>query len=210
MVNSGPDNAAPCGTLALQCFGAVILQNTYYSHMSEGQQTPNTGNRCAAAFWVGNSNENSLYVAGSGDTMIWDYQMKSTGNTGTFYTTDIGSFNYNSYFMYNIKYPGGCPVVSWNSSGLDSDAVLWVEFNDGTAGDHAQFVAFPAVPYLGSLGTMPLFKDTMNGPAPAKFTEPTIANGHAFLAGYDYSHYSSCASIYSSGVCYGEVVAWHP
>jgi len=55
-----------------------------------------------------------------------------------------------------------------------------------------------------------MFSDTTNTPVPTEFTEPTIANGHAFLAGYDYSHYSTCASIYSTGACYGEVVAWHP
>ena len=82
MANTAPDGApAPCGTLSLQCFGAILLPN-YTSNSS--QHSDSTGSRCGPAFWVGNNNEDSLYVAGSEDTEIWDFQMNLTGNHGTF------------------------------------------------------------------------------------------------------------------------------
>lgn len=208
MNNTMPDpNPCPTASYAIQCFGAIRLQN---KNINTAQQTDAVGSRCGPAFWAGNSsfNENILYVAGSGDTKMWAYQM----TTGASFTTSpaLGSYSFGT----QLPYPGACPEVSWNQNGTvnpDKKAVLWVLTTGGwSTNSPVGLYAFQALPNSSNQLVALSLADTMHGPGAIKFSEPTVVNGHVYVAGYNYSTISSCTSQYSGGVCYGSVVSWHP
>jgi hypothetical protein len=205
------DTAAPCGSYALQCFGAITLP--VYDN-SPNPASDDTGSRCGPAFWSGTSTyqQNVLYVAGSQDSKIRSYQMATSGNNANFGTTLYGYANApNPDSQGNIGYPGNCPVVTWNASmDANTDALLWILDTSGfmTAAP-AQLFGYQAVP--PSLGAKFNLKtsDTTNGPGAIKFSVPTIVDGHVFAAGGLQVTVGTTKEVCPAPPCYGQVVSWH-
>ena len=150
--------------------------------------------------------ENLLYFAGSGDPNLWAYVM-TTG--GSFNTSAFGSYTFMSMGNpFPLPYPGACPEVSWNQNGTmnpDKKAVLWVlTTGNWSTNTQAVLYAFPALPSSGLFGT-PLLLDNTHGPGAVKFSEPTVVNGHVYVAGQLEGTSNKC----TTPPCTGMVVSWH-
>ncbi len=218
--NNGADPGNPgtaaCSTSgsnsAIQCFGATQLPLNCCSD-------DNIGIRGGAAFWAGavNGHGNSLYVTGIKDTAIRAYQMDSGHTDGRFVTTStFGLGNWKGVANTPIPYPGASPVVTWNSGGSYLDAILWLldesgyqNVNSGTqvAATPVGLYAYAAEPLNGAIN-LTSFTDTTSGPGATKFSEPTVVNGHVFVAGQKPNAYCSGGAA-SNQTCYGAVTMWH-
>jgi hypothetical protein len=204
--NTSPDTTAPCGTpYSIQCFAGVVLPGVG----GTGQQPDTTGSRCSPTFWNGHIMQDYMYLAGSTDTSAWAYQMTSTGG-GAFQPSYQGQYDFTINYSAN-PYPGGCPVVTWYKTGTnpDTNAVLWVarRFNS-TNPTIAAIFAFKAIPDSTTLKLKYLGSDTTNGPPYVQFSEPTIADGHIYMAGQVLV--GMPATFCSTPMtCDGVVVSWH-
>jgi hypothetical protein len=214
--NTAPDSTDACtqggsGAVTLQCFSAMQLPiKNLWSGGTGGTPVDYVGIRDGSAFWPGNStsNENWLYVVGNEDPYIRAYQMGSSGG-GTFNLASEASSPApitDSQFS-GFPYPGASPVVTWDSAhGTTANAVLWIyATNQALSNVHGGLFAYTAVPASNSLGT-PLFSDTTHGPYPTKFSQPTIAYGHVYVAGVKSPPSTNCTG---AGSCTGKVVVWH-
>jgi hypothetical protein len=211
--NTTPDSTttAACSTpFVLQCFASVVVPG---AGNILTQQMDTTGSRCSPAFWNGHLIEDYMYLAGSTDTSAWAYQMTSAGG-GVFKTSFQGQYDFTSNSQHDYSanpYPGGCPVVTWNMAGgslADGNAVMWVVRRlDTTTPSIAALFAFTAIPSSGSL--VWLGTDATNGPPYVQFSEPTIADGHIFMAGQVLVSGSPATQCSTPMTCIGEVVSWH-
>jgi hypothetical protein len=205
--NTTPDTTttAACSTpFVIQCFASVAVPG---AGNILTQQADTTGSRCSPAFWNGHSMRDYMYLAGSTDTSAWAYQMTSSGG-GAFKTSYLGQYDFTGNGYVVNPYPGGCPVVTWDQPGAspDSNAILWVVRRlDTMTPSIAAIFAFQAIPN-STLQLVPLGSDTTNGPPYVQFSEPTIADGHIFMAGQVLVSGSQCSTVM---MCNGEVVSWH-
>jgi len=200
---SGPNSA-------VQCLGAAWLP----ANCCGGQR--DFGLRGGSAFWAGpdSTNGNILYVAGIQDSAIRAYQMDFTQTTGQFKTQAFGLGNWKGATNSIVTYPGASPVVTWNAASGDyQDAILWlvdegnyqrINLNNQKYVSRAVgLYAYYAEPENGTLN-LTSFTDTTNGPGATKFMEPTIINGHVYMAGQQPKVYCNSAP------CYGAVTMWYP
>jgi hypothetical protein len=218
--NRSPDPQNPavaaCSTSgansAVQCLGAAWLPSNCCVGVHD------FGVRGGAAFWAGPDpvHGNLLYVAGVQDTAIRAYQMDSTQTSGQFKTTPFGLGNWKGSQNAIINYPGSVPVVTWNANGGTNayqDAILWItnEANYQRIGPSQQYLsrtiglyAYYAEPDGSGTINLTSFVDTTNGPGATKFMEPTVINGHVYLAGQQPNVYCSTAP------CFGAITMWAP
>lgn len=190
------DSKDPCGRYAIQCFGAVQMPLPCC-------KTGGYGIHNGAAFWAGNATyqENVLYVMGSRDSAIRAYQMnpggKGTFNTSLFASAPPPDPDENGL----IPYPGAAPVISWDSTnGQPQDAVLWILDESGAA--NAKLYAYQAVPSTQGGTLNMVWSDVTSPPRVAKFQEPTVINGHVYVAG------GRPGKACTAGNCLGRVVEW--
>jgi hypothetical protein len=151
-----------------------------------------------------------MYLAGSADTSAWAYQMTSSGG-GAFQPSFLGQYDFTGNGYVANPYPGGCPVVTWDQPGAspDTNAILWVVRRLNTMSPSiAAVFAFKAIPSNGSLVLLAP-PDTTNGPPYVQFSEPTIADGHIYMAGQVLVSGSPATTCSMPMTCLGEVVSWH-
>lgn len=206
------DSTDPCstsgaGAQAIQCFGMTKLPDNF--------SMDDVGRRGTTAFWSGNHSrnidDNALYVAGSEDPEVRAYQMQSGTNYGAFnvYPSSYGTATAPVSDGTGFKYPGACPVISWDSTnGAETDAVLWILSTNITQ-SHAGLFAYQAMPSGGALTLK--YSNTADGPSPTKFSVPTVVDGHVYVAGQCPTSVTGCSTTcLSAGSCLGEVVSFHP
>lgn len=212
------DTADPCTTTGsshpVQCFQPITLKlNSSGTTVIDG-----SGSRVPPAFWGGSgTSQNFLYTAGSQDCELRVWQMDPNMKNGTFNTSvsttalpplhGTGNPCPAPNQNHSFPYPGGATLVTWNSAGSTSDAILWVADSSGYSnGKAAVLLAYPAKMTVGSQNNGTIIPaDSSNGPIANKFTLPAVVNGQVYIGGQGTS--TQCGNAHFGTNC-GMLARW--